>query len=74
MSQRDPQVTNVREIRGKDGSTAYEVSGGKGGEGEVSYYMSRETFANLERQGKQELREALARGIQTSLDGRKEQP
>ncbi len=69
---KDAEITNVREVRGADGSTAYEVSGGKRGEGETSYYMSRETFADLERQGKKELQEALARGIQTALDGRKE--
>ncbi len=67
----DAKVTNIREVRGKDGSTAYEVTGGSGDGGEVSYYISKDTFHEAETQGTEHLRETLRRGIETSLEGRR---
>lgn len=65
-------VTNIREVRGKDGSVAYEVTGGKHGEGQTSFYIPKESFHDLERSGKQEFQETLKRQIETSLESRKE--
>jgi hypothetical protein len=72
MAHDEAEVTRISEARGKDGSTAYLVEGGKRGEGEASYFISKETFAELERQGKQALQKALQRGIDTSLASRSE--
>ena len=64
----DPEVTTIKEIRGTDGSTAYEVSGGKPGEGAASYVISKEAFHAAEREGKERLKDVLRNGIQTTLD------
>jgi hypothetical protein len=66
-------VSTIREVRGKDGAVAYEVSGGKHGEGEASYYMSKESFHQLEREGKQEFQDTLKRGIESTIQSWKEQ-
>lgn len=69
----DTGVTNIREVRGKDGSVAYEVSGGKRGEGEASFYMPREALHTYEKEhGKEAFRDMLKRGIETSLESRKQ--
>lgn len=69
----DTGVTNIREVRGKDGSVAYEVSGGKRGEGEASFYMPREALHAYEKEhGKKEFGEMLKRGIESSIQSRKE--
>ncbi len=74
MSTRDnADVTNIREVRGKDGSVAYEVSGGKHGEGEASFYIPKESMHQYEKEhGKKEFGEMLKRGIDASIQSRKE--
>ncbi len=67
---KDAEVTRIEEARGKDGSSAILVTGGQTGQGEVSYYMPKETFQALEKEGKQALREGLQRALETSLAGR----
>jgi len=69
----DTGVTNIREVRGKDGSVAYEVSGGKRGEGEASFFIPKESLQSYEKEhGKREFQEMLKRGIDASLQSRKE--
>jgi hypothetical protein len=69
----DTGVTRIAEVRGKDGSVAYEVSGGKHGEGEASFYMPREAMHAYEKEhGKKEFQEMLKRGIESSIQSRKE--
>lgn len=69
----DTGVTRIQEVRGKDGSVAYEVSGGKRGEGEASFYIPKEAMHSYEKEhGKQEFREMLKRGIESSIQSRKE--
>jgi hypothetical protein len=65
-------VTNIREVRGQDGSTRYEITGGKRGEGETSFFVPKQAFHELEAKGKQEMQETLKRQIETSLQSRKE--
>jgi len=74
MSTREnADVTNIREVRGTDGSVAYEVSGGKHGEGQVSFYIPKEAMHGYEKEhGKKEFQEMLKRGIDASLQSRKE--
>ena len=69
----DTGVTNIREVRGKDGSVAYEVSGGKHGEGEASFFIPKYSLHDYEKQhGKKEFQEMLKRGIESSIQSRKE--
>lgn len=65
-------VTSISEIHGKDGSVAYQVTGGKRGEGETSFFVPKEAFHELEAQGKHTMQETLKRQIETSLESRKE--
>jgi len=69
----DTGVTNIREVRGKDGSVAYEVSGGKRGEGEASFFIPKESMHAYEKEyGKKEFGDMLKRGIDASIQSRKE--
>ena len=69
----DAGVTNIREVRGKDGSIAYEVSGGKRIAGEASFFIPKEAMHAYEKEhGKKELQEMLKRGIESSIQSRKE--
>jgi len=69
----DTGVTRIQEVRGKDGSVAYEVSGGKHGEGEASFYIPKEAMHEYEKEhGKKEFQEMLKRSIDASLQSRKD--
>jgi len=69
----DTGVSNIREVRGKDGSVAYEVSGGKHGEGEASFFIPKYSLHDYERQhGKKEFQEMLKRSIEASIESRKQ--
>jgi len=66
-------ITRIQEVRGKDGSVAYEVSGGKHGEGEASFFIPKYSLHDYEKQhGKKELQEMLKRSIEASIQSRKE--
>jgi hypothetical protein len=69
---KDPEITSIREVRGKDGSTGYLVEGGQGSEG-VSFHVSKETMHALEKEGTQTLKDTLKRQIETSLIGQRSQ-
>ena len=69
----DVGITRISEVRGKDGSVAYEVSGGKHGEGEASFFIPKYSLHDYEKQhGKKEFQEMLKRSIEASIQSRKE--
>ena len=70
---KDAEIIRIAEVRGKDGSTAYEIHGGKHGEGETSYYLTKEAMRDLEKGSKHEREATLRRGLETAFEGRKGQ-
>lgn len=75
MSTRDDaSITHIREVHGKDGSTAYEVHGGKHGEGEASFFIPKQAVHEYEKEhGKKEFDAMMRRQIEASIQSRKEQ-
>lgn len=68
---KEAEVTRITEVRGKDGSTAYRIEGGKPGEGPSDFVVPKESFHESERAGKKEHQEQLKRWIEMDLAQRR---